>query len=137
MSQHDAIQEYVKWHQNRYTNDSTGKAPIPIFEVVVFEHPDREMIYHKPECDVKSGFPDTGSFENMGFYYELDTAIKAMNENWCDIQETVFYAGFVFCRFPGLYNSVVKDARIYFLWDKEKKGFFEAKEPAIFEHIAF
>ena len=89
MSRYDAIQEYVKWYQNRYTNDNTGKPPVPIFEVVVFEHPDREMIYHKPEGDVRSCFPDIGSFENMGFYYELDTAIKAMNENWCDIQESV------------------------------------------------
>ena len=136
MSKYQEMLDYVKWYQEQY-KDKNGNTPIPIFEVIVFEHSNKEMIYHKSEGDVKSGFPDTGSFENMGFYYELNTAIKAMNENWCDIQETVFHAGFVFCRFPGLYNSVTENARIYFLWDEEKKGFFEAEEPEIFKHIAY
>ena len=136
MSKYQEILDYVKWYQEEY-KDKNGNTPNPIFEIMIFEYPDKEMIYHKPKGDIKSGFPDIGNFENIGFYYELDMAIKAMNENWCDIQETVFHAGFILCRFPGLYNSVTNNARIYFLWDQEKDGFFEAEEPEIFKHVAY
>jgi len=136
MSKYQEIQDYIKWYQNKYTQKD-GTKPVPIFEIVVFENPDKELIYHKPEGDTYSGFPDTGGENYMGFYYDLDTAIKAMNENWADIQECCFRAGFVLCHFPGLYQSAGKEQRIYFLWDEEKKGFFEAEEPNIFRHVAY
>jgi len=135
MSKYQEILDYVKWYQEKY-KDENGNAPNPIFEIMLFEYPNKEMIYHKPEGDVPSGWPDTGCIDHIGFYYELDTAIQAMNENWCDIQETCYYAGFILCRFPGLY-SYAGISRMYFLWDKEKEGFFEAEEPVIFKHIAY
>ena len=134
MSKYQEMLDYVKWYQEKH-KDQNGKAPNPIFEIMVFEYPNKEMIYHKPEGDVHSGWPDTGCADNMGFYYELDTAIQAMNENWCDIQETCYYAGFILCRFPGLYYAGT--SRMYFLWDNEKEGFFEAEEPEIFKHVAY
>ena len=129
------IKDHIKYHQERYTPE--GEEPLkPIFEIALFEHPDKEMIYHKNGQDIPSGFPDA-PMDTMGFYYELETAIQAMNENWCDIQETVFHAGFIFCKFPGLYQCATQNARMYFLWDEEKKGFFQAEEPEIFHHIAY
>ena len=136
MSKYQEMLDYVKWYQEKYKYKN-GNTSNPIFEIMVFEYPDKELIYHKPEGEVHSGYPDTGCVNHVGFYYELDTAIQAMNENWCDIQETVYHAGFILCRFPGLYNSALTEHRLYFLWDEEKKGFFEAEEPKIFEHVAY
>lgn len=136
MSKYQEILNYVKWYQEKY-QDKENKILKPIFEIMLFEKPNSEKIYHKSFGDVKSGFPDEGCQATMGFYYELDTTIQAMNENWGDIQETCYYAGFILCRFPGVYNSVGREGRIYFLWDDERQGFFEAEEPEIFKHIAY
>ena len=39
---------------------------------------------------------------------------------------------------PALYwlKELIKDNRIYFAWDDNKKGFFEADEPELFGIIA-
>lgn len=124
------LADYVRWYVGRY-----GKVK-PIYEIMLFEHPCKELMFMRDGVQVPSGCPDAG-MNNMGFYYELDTAIEAMHENWCDIQETVFHAGFILCRFPGLYNSCGPEARIYFLWDDELQGFFEADEPELFRHVAY
>lgn len=134
MSKYQKMLDYVKWYQEKHKNKD-GNTPNPIFEIMLFEHPNKEMTYPTPEGNVRSGWPDTGCIDHMGFYYELDTAIQAMNENWCDIQETCYYAGFILCRFPGLYYAGT--SRMYFLWDNEKEGFFEAEEPEIFKHVAY
>lgn len=87
--------------------------------------------------DKPSGFPDTGCFDRMEFYYNLNTAICALNKNWSDIQETCYHASFILCLFPGMYECVTTDARMYFIWDSEKEGFFQHEEPEIFKHIAY
>ena len=79
MSKYQEIQDYIKWYQEKYAYKD-GTKPIPIFEIMVFEYPNKELIYHKREGEIHSGYPDTGCIDHMGFYYELDTAIKAMNE---------------------------------------------------------
>lgn len=131
MTGEDRLRKYIEKLHCRF-DESTH----PIFEIALFEHPNREMIFTKNGNKIPSGYPDA-PMNNMGFYYELSTAIQALNENWADIQEHCFHAGFIFCRFPGLYNSVGPDGRIYFLWDDEREGFFEAEEPEIFKHIAY
>lgn len=134
MSKYQEILDCIEWYQEKY-KDEEGNKLIPIFEIMLFENPNKEMIYHESTGGVPSGWPDTGCIAHMGFYYELDIAIQAMNENWCDIQETCYHAGFILCRFPGLYQAAIE--RMYFLWDKEKEGFFEAEEPEIFKHITY
>ena len=136
MSKYQEMLDYVKWYQEKY-KDKDGNIPNPIFEIMLFEYPNKEITYPTSKGNVCSGWPDTGCVANMGFYYELDTAIQAMNENWCDIQEMCYYAGFIICRFPGIYNSVGCEGRIYFFWDNERQGFFEAEEPEIFKHIVY
>lgn len=91
------LEALVHWKASRF-----GGQP-PIYEIVLFEHPDKELVYHRDGTDVHSGFPDA-DINPMGFYYELDTAIEAMHGNWLDIQETVFHAGFILCKYPGLYE---------------------------------
>lgn len=84
----------------------------------------------------ESGFPDTGCMYSPGFYYDLNDAIEAMHENAADIRECCYNYGFVIRLYPGMYNSACKDNRIYFAWDDNKKGFFEADEPELFGIIA-
>lgn len=106
----------------------------PIFEILLFTKTGEDDLV-LPNGK-KSGFPDTGSEARMGYYNDLDAAIDAMHTNAADIQECCYRAGFVLCRFPGLYRDVGKEARIYFRWDAERKGFFEAEEPRLFGIIA-
>lgn len=133
MTTQEAKHRIAKYIENRRKRCEGQK---PIFEIVLFEHPDKELIFVKDGKEIPSGYPDA-AMDNMGFYYELDTAIEAMHGNWLDIQETVFHAGFILCHFPGLYESAHSDGRIYFLWDEGRQGFFEADEPEIFRHVTY
>ena len=128
MNGRERIEAYMRWYNERY-----GEAK-PIFKILLFEKTGEEELNSmgKP-----TGWPDTGAQNDVGYYYELDRAIQAMNDNWSDIQEMVYHAGFILCHYHGLYCSVGPEARIYFRWDEDREGFFEAEEPAIFEHFAY
>jgi len=97
----------------------------------------RILLFSKIPEESKNGWPDCGTQDDVGFYYEYETAVQAMHENWCDIQEGMFHAGFILEHRPGLYVSTTSDNRTYFEWDKEKNGFFEAKEPECLKHFSF
>ena len=122
---------YTKDHRGNIQNDN------PIFSLFLFTKPNSERIYNINGVEKPSGFPDTGSSYEPGFYYDLDAAIEAMNENAGDIRETCYNAGFILCRFQGLYDGCGTWARMYFVWDEEKQGFFQQEEPKIFQHIAY
>lgn len=124
----ERLLEYMEWHDEKYEKEQ------PIFELLLFEHPDKEMF---SKHDQPMGVPDTGALDIVGFFYDLDQAIQAMNENHLGIQETVYHAGFIILKYPGLYQAAGPHKRIYFKWDPEKKGFFEAEEPKIFQHVAY
>ena len=121
---------------NRYVaaNAATYDGQKPIYEILMIENPDKELIYPTGK---HSGFPDTGSTCYVGFYYDLADAIRAVKENWCDLRETVYNAGFILCHFPGLYESTGREGRIYFVWDEEEPGYRIAEEPKIFTHVAY
>ena len=110
-----------------------GEYDVPIYEVFVVQHPDRELVYPSGK---HSGFPEMGCTATMGFYYDLDDAIEAVEVNACDIHETMYDAAFVICRFPGLYNSVGREGRAYFVWNGETEGYEEKEEPRVFRHVA-
>lgn len=121
------IKQYINWKRNTYGETN------PIFELLMFEFPNRELT-----ADVDGsplGYADMGATDRAGFYYELDTAVRAMHENWCDIRENTYNAGFILCRYPGLYDCASTESRIYFLWDDQRRGFFEAEEPKLFEFM--
>lgn len=120
------------------TMTSQNRMQKPIFRIFLFEHADKELIYHRDgQPDKRSGFPDTGATADMGFYYDIDDAIRAMNENVCDIRETVYDAGFILVQFPGLYQCADTSQRMYFRWDDARQGYFQQEEPIIFRHIAY
>lgn len=82
-------------------------------------------------------WPDSG-LNYMGFYYTLDEAIDAMNNNELDIAECCFNYGYITVGFPGVYNdSSGWYNRMFFKWDEDRKGFFECgNEPEIMKHIS-
>lgn len=118
MTTKEDILNHIEWYKQYYKINQN-----PIFEILLFKNVDE--------------YPNIGCEDHPGFYYELDTAIQAMNENWSDIQDHAFHSGLILCHFPGMYQCAVPDARMYFVWDKEKEGFFQQEEPKSFEHIAF
>lgn len=122
------LKEYINYYKEKSDNQN------PIFELMLFENANKELIYPTGK---RSGFPDLGASMVAGFYYELETAIQALNENWADIRETVYDAAFILCKFPGLYMEVSSEGRIYFKWDSLKQGYFEQNEPEIFKHVAY
>lgn len=134
MTTKEELLQYVRSEKERRGNRPGDD---PIYRLFLFEKPDSELIYHIGEKDRPSGFPDTGSSSEPGFYYDLDHAIEAMNENACDIRETCYKAGFILCQFQGLYNPCCTEQRMYFLWDDTKQGYYQTEEPAIFAHIAY
>ena len=105
----------------------------PIYEICVFENPNKELVSKSGKC---LGWPDMGAQAIMGFYYDIQDAIDVLHMNLCDIRETVYDAAFILCRFPGLYNEVGTNRRMYFVWNDEKQGYFQAEEPEIFKHIS-
>lgn len=121
MTTKEDIYNYIEWHKNKYNCSDE-----PIFEIQLFE---------KAMSD-GFNYPDTGVEGRPGFYYELDTAIHAMNQNWADIQDHAFRVGFILCHFPGLYECATTEARMYFVWDEKKQGFYQAEEPEIFRYYS-
>lgn len=129
--------ERLKSYVDRVKNTiAEGKSVSPVYEICLFRYPCKELIFEKDGKKIPSGTP-YANLNSMGFYYNLDDAVEVMHDNVCDIQETVFHAGFILCRFPGLYYGAGPDSRIFFLWDEERKGFFEVDEPELFKHIAY
>lgn len=105
----------------------------PIFSVLLMENGDRELIY---EDGKHSGFPDIGSIYTAGFFYDINDAVRAVEENAGDIRETMYNAAFVLCLYPGLYQSAGPHDRLYFVWDEESRRYTQREEPKFFEHIA-
>lgn len=84
-----------------------------------------------------NGWPITGYQKDMGFYYDKQDAIEAMHENACDIRECLFDCGYVIEQHEGLYDCPGSDRRIYFKWDEDRKGFYEAEEPEAMKRLSF
>ncbi len=124
-----SIVEIVKAVQARHGDDCR-----PIYELVLFVHPDKEMVSPSGKA---LGWPDTGGSYTPGFYYDIEDAIAALNENACDIREAVYNAAFLICRFPGIYDEVGPERRMYFVWNADKEGYFQTEEPEIFRHITY
>lgn len=131
VSQRTRLEQYIA--DNTPLTLSHGDVVRPIFEILVFEHPDKELIYPNGK---HSGFPAMGAQSNVGFYYDFQDALDVVYENLCDIHETVYDAAFIICRFPGLYDCASSNGRLYFVWDGAKGGYKLTEEPEIFKHIA-
>jgi hypothetical protein len=108
----------------------------PIYIIMMLEKPgNEEIIYNKNGVLTPSGFPDPGATDEVGFYYELATAIDAITNNWCDIQDHAYQAAFLLCKFPGLYTTTTTKSRMYFVWDQTTQTFIQQEEPVLYKHI--
>jgi len=125
-------EDLLKWVEEE-SNMYFGGAK-PIYSIMLFEYPNKEYMFPKGS---NSGFPDLGANSELGFYYSLSEAIDVMNNNALDMRECVYNAGFILCKFPGLYNFAGSNVRMYFVWDDDKQGFYQQEEPEIFKHVAY
>lgn len=132
MTKKEDILSYIEWKKSKCELDNF-KFQNPIFVVFMIQNANKEMVLKNGKA---SGMPDFGCRESVGFYYELDSAIQALETNSCDIRECVYDAGFVLCVFPGLYESATQNQRMFFVWDDEKNGYVQSEEPSFFAHIA-
>lgn len=126
MTKKEDILDFVGWKKSKGAQD-------PIFVVYMVQNANKEMILRDGR---PSGFPDFGHCENVGFYYDIDSAIHALETNSCDIREYLYDAGFVLCRFPGLYESAIPKERMFFVWNEEQGGFTQAEESPFMLHVA-
>ena len=94
----------------------------PIYEIYVYE---------KPWYLDEKGFLMYGSYERVGYYYELETALKAVKENWCDLQDHYAHAAMVQEVTPGLYPHPPRSKCHYFIWNNQKECFEEAEVPEV------
>lgn len=110
-----------------------GFSSIPIYEIMMVENVDQELYGWD---GTPLGFPDFDSMRSVGFYYNLDDAICAVENNVCDINETVYDAAFIIMRYEGLYTSCGIEERMFFRWDEENHKYYQTEEPDLFRHTA-
>ena len=82
----------------------------------------------------KLGWPDTGTERTWGFYRNKNTAIKALHENWTDMEETIYHYAVIEGYKEGISN--ITEYRQFFEFDEEKGGYFEIEEPEGYKHFS-
>ena len=84
----------------------------------------RILMLEKPVTFDQFGWPEYGREEDVGFYYEEETALKAARENWADINECGSYQALLVEKLkPGLYP--IAHYCGYFVWNKKTQQFDE------------
>jgi len=101
------------------------KDKTPIYEIVMLQ---------KPITIDEKGWPEYGKAESVGFYYEQDTALKAVRQNWCDINDGGIYkAALVQKKIPGLYP--IPQREWYFVFDYDNLIYEEKQLPKEMQHF--
>lgn len=98
------------------------KGEAPIYEIYVMSEP-----WHLDE----KGWPCCGIKERVGFYYERETAIRAIEENWCDLQDHYAHAAEMREVNPGLYSIPPHSKCIYYEWDAKHEKFERKPYPTL------
>lgn len=115
------IEKYIR--ANEMLDDCLNivqKVEQPIYEVLVYSHP-----WSLDEHNLIN----FGSEERVGFYYEKETAMRAIEENWCDLQDHYARAAAVREILPGLYQYPLFSTYIYYLWNVESQKWERAEVP--------
>ena len=101
------------------------KEKTPIYEILMLE---------KPLTLDAQGFPHYGRMENVGFYYEEDTALKAVRQNWCNVNDGGCYnAAIIQKKIPGIYPIPLR--QWYFVFDYDNMIYQETKIPKEMQHF--
>ena len=82
--------------------------------------------FKKIEKD-KNGFLETGYARTFGFKESFEEAEKALNENRCDMRETIYNYAVVEEINAGIHPEVEMEA--WFKWNEEKQGFYRIEKP--------
>lgn len=114
--------DLLTYAKEKLAERSIGNGDKPIYQILLFEH--------AAKTDNSQDY-DIGNDDCPGYFHELSEAISAMNCNLGDMHEGVFNAGYIICRFQGLYCFADSKARMYFEWDEERQGFFQKEEPKL------
>ncbi len=97
----------------------------PIYELIMLE---------KPITINDSGWPEYGHMESVGYYYEEETALKAVRQNWCDINDGGCYnAALIQKKYPGLYP--IPSQEWYFVFDYDNLVYTETQIPKELKHF--
>ena len=97
----------------------------PIYEIIMLE---------KPITLDEHGFPSYGHLESVGFYYEEEIALKAVRQNWCDVNDGGCYnAAIIQKKIPGLYPIPQKEW--YFIFDYDNMMYEEKQLPVGMQHF--
>lgn len=110
-------------HNIRYMDSVSHKNGQIIYTITMLE---------KVEND-KNGWPNFGSTNVVGYYTDLDVAIKAVTSNACDINETVYDYAVIEEVSEGLYNPSIKS--YWFKYNREKDSYEPIDEPNEVKHI--
>ena len=111
--------DYAKEHHKKIYYMEPIEGETPIYAIYVYDEP----------ITVEDDFFNFHNRELVGFYHEKDTAIKAVEENWCDIQDYYAKAAMVVELIPGLYPSTPRSRCWYYIWDSKQRSFISAKLP--------
>lgn len=120
------VDEYRKGYKNPVDPDCR-----PIYEIEVFEYCDRHLV---AKDGVELDWPDRGCVDSCGFTYDLDEAINLLHVNNCDMWETCYNYAYIIPRFPGYsghYDLESSGVKLFFKFDVERNGYFEAEEPPL------
>jgi hypothetical protein len=82
--------------------------------------------FEKIEID-KYGMFDGGCQRTFGFKETLEDATSSLQENRCDMHETIYNYAVVEKIDAGIHPVVEQEK--WFKWDNEKKGFYEIDKP--------
>lgn len=82
----------------------------------------------------KYGFPAYDAARCWGFYTDKQIAIKALHENWTDMEEGIYKYAVIEEYREGI--SGMTGYRQFFKFDDEREGYFEIDEPEGYEHFA-
>ena len=97
---------------------------ISIYEIYVF---------NKPVTVDNWGRPQIGNYHSVGFYYELETAQKAVKENWTDMNEKGTYqAAMIVKKAPGLYPLAIIQG--YYIFNNMTEKYDNVETPKELEN---
>ena len=101
-------------------NDET-----PIYELLMLS---------EPITIDEHGWPHYGRIENVGFYFEEETALQAIRQNWCDVNDGgVYKAALIQKKRPGIYPIPLSEW--YFIFDYDNMVYEEKQLPKEMKHF--
>jgi hypothetical protein len=83
-----------------------------------------------------NGFPDFGNTRLVGYYTNINDAIRAVETNACDINETCYDYAVIEGVEEGLYQCATYNDRLVFQYDYNSRTYKRIANPKCLHHIA-